>query len=300
MAGADRVGLSEFSKKLDERLGLLGDQLASGRYRPDPLRRIDIPKPSGGTRRLAIPSVRDRIAQTACAEALDKLLDPKMSRASFAYRRGLSVEDAIGRVVAVSLQGATHALDADIEKFFDRIPHWVLMQRLEPVIHQDATLSILRKWLGGFPVSGAACRKDHQSRHCWQIGIFRDLTLRSTNANPGLSVVTLVGSADLVDRRDEVERKSAGTHRITPTIQAFLAARLAEVGRSDIAVLPVGSVPGMPEEFTAADSGITAKIKNEGLPFQDVELGVELLFRLSEALKKPGGLSGEGFAKLTF
>ena len=95
VAGADGVSCTAFEREARTRLARLRRDLAAGRYVPGPIRRVEIVKESGGTRPLAIPCVRDRIVQTAVALTLGPLLEPVMSEASFGYRPGLGVGDAV-------------------------------------------------------------------------------------------------------------------------------------------------------------------------------------------------------------
>lgn len=152
--GGDGQTLAQFSTGLDSRLRKLGRTLQDGSYRPGPLRRYTIAKRGGGTRPLAIPTVRDRVAQAACAVALDAVFDPAMSDASFAYRRGRSVEHAAGLVLTYRLRGYRWVVDADIQGFFDTIPHAILIDRLRPGVPCVQTLELIERWLKSFSTSG--------------------------------------------------------------------------------------------------------------------------------------------------
>lgn len=153
MAGGDNQTLDHFARDLDARLRGLSDTLR-GRYNPGPVRRLPINKAGGGTRILAIPCVRDRVAQAACTMALNALLDPMMSDASFAYRPGRSVEHAAGLVTAYRLRGYHWAVDGDIETYFDTIPHDGLMVRLGQDVRCRATLAHIERWLKGWSQQG--------------------------------------------------------------------------------------------------------------------------------------------------
>ncbi len=153
-AGGDGVGIDRFEQNLGDNLADLRGALANGRYRPGPLQCVDIAKPGGGWRRLAIPPVRDRVVQSAAAIALDRLIDPRLSDASFAYRRGRSVEHAIGRVMTYRLWGADWLVDGDIERYFDSIPHERLMRRLAGHVRCRRTGQLVRHWLERFSGNG--------------------------------------------------------------------------------------------------------------------------------------------------
>lgn len=148
-AGADGVDVAAFGAALRGEIGALSAMLRQGRYRPRRLLRVPRPKPDGRTRWLSIPTVRDRVAQAALTAALDSVLDPQMSPASFAYRRGRSVEAAAGRVVALQLQGWDWAVHMDVEACFDRIPHAPLIDALRSAAC-PATLAVVERWLAGF------------------------------------------------------------------------------------------------------------------------------------------------------
>lgn len=153
-SGGDGQTLNQFRVGANDRLKKLQKQLRSGAYVPGPLRRVEIKKPNGGVRILAIPSVRDRVAQAACAAAFDREFDPYMSDASFAYRRGRSVEHAAGLVLAYRLRGYAWAVDADIQSFFDTIPHEMLISKLVQRIECQATMTTVSTWLRSFSADG--------------------------------------------------------------------------------------------------------------------------------------------------
>ncbi|WP_210321142.1 CRISPR-associated protein Csx16 [Aquibium microcysteis] len=116
-AGGDGQTAGGFARGGPAALARLSGGLISGAYRPGGLRRFDIAKPDGRRRELAVPCVRDRIVQTALAEALDRQFDAGMSSGSFAYRKGLSVEHAAGLATLWRLRRLDHVGDAEIESF---------------------------------------------------------------------------------------------------------------------------------------------------------------------------------------
>ena len=154
MAGGEGVDIAAFEKGLAANLACLGAELAAGRYRPGPLQRVEIAKPDGGRRRLAVPPVRDRVVQSAAAIVLDELIDPQLSDASFAYRRGRSVEHAIGRIMTYRLWGAEWVVDGDIERFFDSVPHRRLERRLAGHVRCRRTRALVELWLRRFSRGG--------------------------------------------------------------------------------------------------------------------------------------------------
>ena len=129
-AGGDGVTCEAFAGDAARRLEQLRRALACGTYRPGPLRNVPIPKPSGGERTLSIPCIVDRIAQTAVLNEIVPALDARMSQASFAYRPGRSVAQALALARKKIRGGAGWVVDADIERFFDSVPHEALAQEL--------------------------------------------------------------------------------------------------------------------------------------------------------------------------
>jgi CRISPR-associated protein Cas1 len=145
--GIDRIDIAAFAPDAERRLTALSRSLASGLYRPRPLLKIEIPKRSGGARRLAVPVLLDRIAQCAAVMVLDERIDPRLSDASFGYRRGRSVGHALGRILTYRLWGCEWAFDADIADFFDTIPHDKLIAEVATRVPSPRTLELVRLWL---------------------------------------------------------------------------------------------------------------------------------------------------------
>ena len=152
--GADGVTLEAFASDLDERLSTLGRSLLAETYRPGRLLRFAIAKPDGSRRRLAVPSVVDRLAQTAALLVLGPDLDRSMSPASFGYRTGRNVEAAIAAVEMAIGRGFVWTLDADVRSFFDRVPHRRLYDELSIWIGEEAVLRLFALWLRAFSLWG--------------------------------------------------------------------------------------------------------------------------------------------------
>jgi CRISP-associated protein Cas1 len=152
--GQDRQSIADFETSLDASLLEIRTKVLDGTYRPRPMRLLPIPKPNGGERMLAIPSMADRILQASTAQVLDEFLDPTMSDASFGYRRGRSVEHAVARVTTYRLWGSAWVVDGDIHAYFDSIPHDALLASLSSNIRCDATLRLIALWLANFGTAG--------------------------------------------------------------------------------------------------------------------------------------------------
>lgn len=148
-AGGDGVSLARFAEGLDARLDALRGDLASGRYRPGPLRAAPLAKPGGGRRLLRIPCIRDRVAQTACQGFLLARLDIEMNDLSFAYRPARSVARALARARSFTRR-RPWIVDADIEGFFDSVPHALVLAELPRWVDDRRLRALIALWLRGF------------------------------------------------------------------------------------------------------------------------------------------------------
>lgn len=146
-AGGDGQTVAAFERTAAARLLALHRDLRSGRYVPGPIRRVEIPKPDGGSRPLAIPCVVDRVAQTATALTLGPVLDPEFNEASFGYRPGRSVEQAVARVRHWRDQGYLWVVDGDIKRYFENVPHDPLLARIEERIGEGPLSLLIALWL---------------------------------------------------------------------------------------------------------------------------------------------------------
>ena len=147
VAGADGVSCTAFEREARIRLARLRRDLVVGRYVPGPIRRVEIVKESGGTRPLAIPCVHDRIVQTAVALTLGSLLEPVMSEASFGYRPGLGVGDAVARIVELRRDSRGWVLESDVARFFETIPHPPLLDLIETRTDDPRLTELVALWL---------------------------------------------------------------------------------------------------------------------------------------------------------
>lgn len=153
-AGGDGVTIQRFEPTAHGRLSRLSHDLRHGHYTPGPVRRVLIPKRQGGTRPLDIPPIQDRIAQAAVAEILTPLLDAEFEDASFAYRPGRSVMQAIQRVAKHRRDGFRWVVDGDIQRYFERIPHDRLLARLERSVDDAPLLDLIGTWLEHHSLAG--------------------------------------------------------------------------------------------------------------------------------------------------
>lgn len=147
-AGGDGVDIATFSFGLDFRLKNLTYSLETREYQPGPVARFDIPKPGKAeTRTLLVPSIRDRVVQTAAHLVLQPIFEPEFEEHSYGDRPGRSVPQAIRVIRDYHRQGFTHVVDADILAYFDNVPHLDMLATLADYIPEKAFLDLVEKWL---------------------------------------------------------------------------------------------------------------------------------------------------------
>jgi CRISP-associated protein Cas1 len=145
--GVDGETVEDFGTQLESRLLALRQSLRSGSYRPAPLLHTRMVKAEGGIRILRIPCVRDRVAQSAAALVLTRVLDPEFEDVSYGYREGRSVDQAVRRIMQSRDRGFRWVVDADIERYFDEIPSDKLLERLARHVDEEEVLALVRLWL---------------------------------------------------------------------------------------------------------------------------------------------------------
>lgn len=145
--GVDGMTVEALSGHLMEHWVAIREQLLSGSYRPQPVRRCEIPKAGGGVRQLGIPTVLDRLIQQAVLQVLQPRFDPGFSDSSFGFRPGRRAHDAVRRARTYIQSGRRFVVDVDLEKFFDRVNHDVLMGKLEKRITDKRLLTLIRRYL---------------------------------------------------------------------------------------------------------------------------------------------------------
>jgi RNA-directed DNA polymerase len=146
-AGVDGQSIKRFEARAELYLTELSTALRSGSYRPQPIRRVEIPKGDGRTRPLGIPTVKDRIVQTAVKFALEPIFEATFRPTSYGFRPGRGCHDALREVAQLIEAGFSYVVDADIESYFDSIPHEHLMQRIEERVSDGRILELLLDWL---------------------------------------------------------------------------------------------------------------------------------------------------------
>jgi RNA-directed DNA polymerase len=147
-AGVDGESVERFAAGAERYLIELHESLKSGTYRPTPVKRVDIPKGPGQTRPLGIPSVKDRIVQTALKMAIEPIFETSFREGSYGFRPGRGCKDALREVDRLLKEGYAHVVDADLKSYFDTIPHDRLMARVEEKISDGRVLALIEGYLG--------------------------------------------------------------------------------------------------------------------------------------------------------
>lgn len=146
-AGVDGQSIDRFAARAETYLAELVSDLRAGTYRPQPVRRVDIPKGDGKTRPLGIPTVKDRIVQTAVKFAIEPIFEALFLPSSYGFRPGRGCKDALREVDHLIRDGYTFVVDADLRSYFDSIPHDRLMDRVRERISDGRILALLQGWL---------------------------------------------------------------------------------------------------------------------------------------------------------
>ena len=145
--GIDGMTVEQLPGHLKQHWPAFREQLLSGTYKPQPVRRVEIPKPDGGVRKLGIPTVLDRFVQQAVQQVLQKQWDPTFSEHSYGFRPNRSAQQAVAQAQQYIAEGFTWCVDLDLEKFFDRVNHDKLMGRIAQRVQDKRLLRLIRAFL---------------------------------------------------------------------------------------------------------------------------------------------------------
>lgn len=145
--GVDGMTVKQLLGYVQKHWPKIEEQLRGGSYRPLPVKRVEIPKPGGGVRKLGIPSALDRLLQQAVLQVLTPIFDPTFSEHSYGFRPGRSAHQAIAQAQAYQQEGYRWVVDMDLEKFFDRVHHDRLMARIAERIDDKQLLKLIRAFL---------------------------------------------------------------------------------------------------------------------------------------------------------
>lgn len=146
-AGIDRVSIERFDAQAGNYLDELHHTLKMGQYRPQPVKRLEIPKGGGKTRSLGIPTVKDRVVQAALKSVIEPIFERHFLDTSYGFRPGRGCKDALRDVNQGLKEGYCWVVDADIQGYFDNIVHEKLMERIEATISDGAVLRLIRQFL---------------------------------------------------------------------------------------------------------------------------------------------------------
>ena len=146
-AGVDKMTVDQLKGHLIEHWPRIKEELLNGSYHPQPVRKVEIPKPSGGIRTLGIPTVVDRLIQQAVHQQLVPLFDPGFSESSYGFRPGRSAQQAVQVARRQVEDGRRWVVDLDLEKFFDRVNHDILMSRVARKVKDRQVLLLIRRYL---------------------------------------------------------------------------------------------------------------------------------------------------------
>ena len=154
-SGVDGITTEEVKEYLIEHWEEIREQIRNRKYKPQPVRRVEIPKPNGGVRNLGIPSVVDRIIEQAIAQKLTPIVEPLFSEYSYGFRPKRRAQQAVIKLLEYLNDGYTYIVDIDLEKFFDNVPQDKLMYLVHGIIDDGDTESLIHKYLkAGVMVQG--------------------------------------------------------------------------------------------------------------------------------------------------
>ena len=237
--GVDGMTVRDLRVWLAEHKDALVVALVRGDYRPRPVLGVEIPKPGGGVRQLGIPCVVDRLVQQAMLQILQPILDPSFSDSSFGFRPGRGAHDALARAGKYVGEGYDIVVDLDLEKFFDRVNHDILMARLARRIGDKRLLRIIRRFLEVGMMQNGVCVARYQG------------TPQGGPLSPLLANLLLDDLDKMLEARghrfcryaDDVNiyvRSQAAGERVMASVAEFLQGRLhLQLNKDKSAVAPV-------------------------------------------------------------
>jgi len=239
--GVDRMTVHHLADWLRENRAALTASLLEGTYRPQPVRGVQIPKPGGGQRQLGIPTAVDRLVQQAILQVLNPIFDPTFSNSSYGFRPGRDPHMALEQArLYVAQEGREFVVDLDLEKFFDRVNHDILMSRLARRIGDKRLLRIIRRFLQAGLMQDGVCVARQEG------------TPQGGPLSPLLANLLLDDLDKLLENRghrfcryaDDCNiyvRSLAAGQRVMDSVTQFLEGKLKlRVNRQKSAVAPVG------------------------------------------------------------
>jgi len=160
--GVDGVTVTELQAYLKTHWETVKAELLAGTYKPMPVKRVEIPKPGGGVRLLGIPTVMDRLLQQALLQVMNSIFDAHFSWYSYGFRPGKRAHDAVKQAQQYIQNGLRWIVDMDLEKFFDRVNHDILMARVARKVADKRILRLIRAYLNAGVMEGGVCQKTEE------------------------------------------------------------------------------------------------------------------------------------------
>jgi RNA-directed DNA polymerase len=155
--GVDRVTVEAYGQNLEEKLRQLHHELKTGTYEPQPVRRVEIPKPDGGVRMLGVPAVKDRIVQQALLNVLQPIFDPGFHPSSYGYRPGRCCQQAVAKAERfLNRYRLEYVVDMDLSKCFDKLDHDLIIECVNQKVSDGSVLKLIRKFLTAGVMSDGA------------------------------------------------------------------------------------------------------------------------------------------------
>lgn len=161
-AGADGMSIEEAGKHLQIHWPRIRKELLEGRYEPNPVRKVEIDKPGGGRRQLGIPTVVDRLIQQCVLQILQPQWDPTFHKHSYGFRPGKSAHQAVSQAQSFVQGGRRWCVDVDLEKFFDRVNHDILMDRVSKRVKDERLVKLIRRYLQAGIMDQGVCIERHE------------------------------------------------------------------------------------------------------------------------------------------
>ena len=161
-AGVDGLDIAKTAEHLRWAWPELRQRLLGGTYRPQPVRRVGIPKPDGSERELGIPTVTDRLIQQALLQVLQPLIDPPFSEHNYSFRPGRRAHDAVLAAQRYAQQGRHIVVDVDLSQFFDRDNHDILIDRLKKRVNNTGIIRLVRAYLNAGIMDGGVVMDRHE------------------------------------------------------------------------------------------------------------------------------------------